>query len=214
MSDRFREVIATGEQFDELRALCGGNPSQRASDKVITTLDSHCREFIAKSPFLSMSTSNASGRCDVSPRGDEPGFVLVLDDHHLFIPERPGNRRMDSVQNILTNPHIGLQFYIPGLGETLRVNGKAFICRDLELLERCVVNGRAPVFGIGVEVEECYSHCAKAFIRSGLWSPDSWLHKDQLPSPSQMLIDHAKLQNVTAEEVAIDMNEGYKQRLY
>nr|WP_258171245.1 MSMEG_1061 family FMN-dependent PPOX-type flavoprotein [Paenibacillus sp. R14(2021)] len=175
MRARFREIISTKEQFEDLRSLCGGYPSQKAANKVMSMLDSHCREFISKSPFLSMATSNSFGQCDVSPRGDAPGFVIVLDDHHLFIPERPGNRRMDSIQNMLTNAHIGLQFFIPGLGETLRVNGKAFVCRDPELLEKSSVNGRSPFFGIGVEVEECYAHCAKAFIRSGIWSPDTWV---------------------------------------
>ncbi|SDN70014.1 hypothetical protein SAMN04487897_104130 [Paenibacillus sp. yr247] len=213
MSSGFREIISTEEQFEELRSLYG-YPSQRAANKVIPTLDQHCREFISKSPFLSMATSNSSGQCDVSPRGDAPGFVMVLDDHHLFIPERPGNRRMDSIQNILTNPHIALLFIIPGLGETLRVNGRAFVCRDPELLDKSVVNGRSPLFGIGVVVEECYAHCAKAFIRSGLWSPDSWLSKEFFPSVPQMLVDHAKIPDVTAEQVARELNEGYNTRLY
>ncbi|MBP1962734.1 pyridoxamine 5'-phosphate oxidase family protein [Paenibacillus aceris] len=213
MSSGFREVISTEAQFEELRSL-SGQPSQRAADKVISKLDQHCRAFIAKSPFLALATSNRMGQCDVSPRGDAPGFVRVLDEQRLFIPERPGNRRMDSVQNILTNPHIGLIFLIPGLGETLRVNGKAYITRDHELLEQCAVNGRSPLFGIGVEVEECYMHCAKAFIRSGLWSPESWSSQTDLPSIPQMLMDHAKISNTTAEQVAKELNESYTKRLY
>ncbi|EFM12044.1 pyridoxamine 5'-phosphate oxidase-related FMN-binding protein [Paenibacillus curdlanolyticus YK9] len=138
----------------------------------------------------------------------------MLDEQDLFIPERPGNRRMDSVQNILTNPHIGIQFFIPGFGETLRVNGKAFVSRDPELLEQCVANGRSPLFGIGVEVEECYTHCARAFIRSGLWTPESWFPKEQLPTFPRMLIDHARFLNVMEEQLAIDLNEGYKSQLY
>lgn len=214
MQDEFREVIATEEQFEELRALCGGNPSQRAANKVIPRIDRHCREFIAKSPFLTLATADREGHCDVSPRGDAPGFVHVLDEQRLFIPERPGNRRMDSIQNILSNPHIGLIFFIPGLGETLRMNGRAYISRDPELLEQTAVNGRTPLFGIGVVVEECYMHCAKALIRSGLWSPESWLSRDGLPSAAQMLIDHAKLQDTSAEQVAKELNESYINRLY
>lgn len=213
MSSLFRDIIATEQQFEELRSIYG-YPSQRASNKVVSSLDQHCREFISKSPFLSLATANANGQCDVSPRGDAPGFVIVLDDHHLFIPERPGNRRMDSIQNIIQNPHVGLLFLIPGLGETLRINGKAYVCRDQELLERSTVNGRTPLFGIGVEVQECYAHCAKAFIRSGLWKPDSWLDQELLPSVPQMLVDHAKIPNVTAEQVAKELKEGYINRLY
>ncbi|NOV02074.1 pyridoxamine 5'-phosphate oxidase family protein [Paenibacillus planticolens] len=213
MSSGFRDVIATEEQFEELRSLCG-YPSQRAADKVISVLDHHCRAFIAKSPFVTLATSNRNGQCDVSPRGDAPGFVRVLDEHRLFIPERPGNRRMDSIQNMLTNPHIGLLFFIPGLGETLRVNGKAYVTRDPELLEQSAVNGSSPLFGIGVEVEECYIHCAKAFIRSGLWSPASWSSQTELPSVPQMLMDHARISNTTAEQVAKELNESYTNRLY
>ncbi|WP_232699534.1 pyridoxamine 5'-phosphate oxidase family protein [Brevibacillus daliensis] len=213
MGANFQEIITTKEQFEELRSVYG-YPGERAVNKVISSLDQHCREFISKSPFLSLATSNSSGHCDVSPRGDKPGFVLVLDDHRLFIPERLGNRRLDSIQNIITNPNVGLLFFIPGLGETLRVNGKAFVCRDPELLEKSAVNGRTPLFGIGVEVEECYAHCAKAFIRSDLWNSDSWLSKDLLPSVPQMYVDHCKIPKVTAEQVAMELNESYKNRLY
>jgi hypothetical protein len=214
MSAVFRDVISTEQQFmKELREPLG-NPSSLAANKVVHALDRHCREFISKSPFLAMATSDANGHCDVSPRGDAPGFVLVLDDHHLFIPERPGNRRMDSIQNIIANPHVGLLFFIPGLGETLRINGKAVVCRDPELLEKTAVSGRTPMFGIGVEVEEVYAHCAKAFIRSGLWNPDSWLAKELLPSVPKMLADHSKTPNSTAEEVASQLQDSYKNRLY
>ncbi|MEJ8544710.1 pyridoxamine 5'-phosphate oxidase family protein [Brevibacillus borstelensis] len=213
MSAVFRDLISTEEHFQELRETLGA-PGPRAANKVVHALDHHCREFISKSPFLALSTSNANGQCDVSPRGDAPGFVLVLDDHHLFIPERIGNRRMDSIQNIIANPHVGLLFFIPGLGETLRINGKAVVCRDPELLEKTAVNGRAPLFGIGVEVEEVYAHCAKAFIRSGLWNPDSWLAKELLPSVPKMLADHSKIPNSTAEQVACELQDSYKNRLY
>ena len=213
MSIKFKEIISTKEEFEEFRSFIG-QPSQRAVNKVISFIDQHCRDFISKSPFLSLSTSNLEGQCDVSPRGDSPGFVTVLDEQHLFIPERPGNRRMDSAENIITNPNIGLLFYIPGLGETLRINGKAYICRDPELLEMNTVNGRVPLFGILVEVEECFAHCAKAFIRSELWNPDSWLAKENLPSVPQMLVAHAKIPNVTADQVSKELQEGYKSRLY
>ncbi|MDX8364663.1 pyridoxamine 5'-phosphate oxidase family protein [Cytobacillus sp. IB215665] len=213
MSKKYQDIISTREEFESFQQFVG-NPSPRAANKVISFIDSHCREFIDKSPFLSLATSNSEGQCDVSPRGDYPGFVSVLDDHHLFIPERPGNRRMDSANNIITNPNIGLLFFIPGLGETLRINGKAYICRDPELLENSKVNGRAPLFGILVEVQECYAHCAKAFIRSNLWNPESWYAKKTLPSVPQMLVAHSKIPNATSEQVAKELQEGYKNRLY
>ncbi|WP_226674944.1 pyridoxamine 5'-phosphate oxidase family protein [Mesobacillus jeotgali] len=213
MTINYQHIISTQEEFEEFRSSIG-NPSPRAANKVISFIDEHCRNFILKSPFLSLATSHINGQCDVSPRGDAPGFVTVLDEKHLFIPERPGNRRIDSVHNMITNPNIGLLFLIPGLGETLRINGKAYISRDPELLEKSAVNGKAPLFGILVEVEECYAHCAKAFIRSGLWNPDSWLDKEVLPSVPSMLVAHAKIPNVSAEQVARELKEGYTNRLY
>jgi uncharacterized protein len=213
MKKQFQGIIATKEDYESFRAEIG-QPSHRVANKVIHHIDNHCRQFISKSPFLSMSTSNQDGQCDVSPRGDAPGFVIVIDDQHLFIPERPGNRRMDSMENIITNPNIGLLFFIPGLGETLRVNGKAYICRDPELLEKSNVNGKTPLFGILVEVNECFAHCAKAFIRSGLWNPDTWLEKENYPAVHQMMVDHCKLPDVTPEQVAEELQYVYKHSLY
>jgi uncharacterized protein len=213
MTTTYKNIISTKEEFEEFRSLIG-NPSQRAANKVISFIDEHCADFISKSPFLSLATSNAEGQCDVTPRGDAPGFVTVLDEQHLFIPERPGNKRMDSVHNIISNPNIGLLFFIPGLGETLRINGKAYICRDPELLEKSTVNGKIPLFGLLVEAKECYVHCAKAFIRSQLWDADSWLAKEALPSAPQMLAAHSKLPNVSSDQVAKELNESYTQRLY
>jgi PPOX class probable FMN-dependent enzyme len=207
---RFREVIATE---DELRSLLG-YPSELVSRKVISCLDDHCRDFIAKSPFLLLATADEKGHCDASPRGDAPGFVRVLDEKQLIIPERPGNRRMDSLRNILANPHVGILFMIPGLEETLRVNGRACLIRDEEYLTQMEANGRRPVVAIGVEVEECYVHCAKAFKRSGLWQSDSWPDKESLPSVARMLADHAKLPGVTAKEIADALHESYTKRLY
>ncbi|MCM3163320.1 pyridoxamine 5'-phosphate oxidase family protein [Metabacillus litoralis] len=213
MTTTYKNIISTKEEFEEFRTFIG-TPSQRAVNKVISFIDEHCVDFISKSPFLSLATSNAEGECDVTPRGDAPGFVMVLDEQHLFIPERPGNKRMDSVHNIISNPNIGLLFLIPGLGETLRINGKAYICRDPELLEKSAVNGKSPLFGLLIEVKECYVHCAKAFIRSQLWDAESWLAKEALPSAPQMLVAHAKLPNATSDQVAKDLKESYTQRLY
>lgn len=207
---RFNKMITTQE---ELQALMG-TPSERAQKKVIHHLDENCKDFISMSPFLVMSTADGSGSCDVSPRGDQPGFVLVMNEKQLIIPERPGNKRVDSMKNILENPYVGLQFFIPGLGETLRVNGKACLVTDEELLEKMAAKGKAPLIGIAVEVEECFIHCAKALIRSGLWQSESWMEKESLPRAAKILTDHAKIEDVTVDEVEASLHEGYKQRLY
>ncbi|MGO4183936.1 pyridoxamine 5'-phosphate oxidase family protein [Paenibacillus sp. MCAF9] len=210
-------TIINKEEFiaseSELRSLIG-YPSELVQHKDITHLDEHCRDFIAKSPFVFISTSNSDGQCDGSPRGDTAGFVHVIDDKHLVIPERPGNKRIDSLRNILSNPQIGLVFLIPGLGETLRINGRAFITKDNELLAIMAVNEKIPLLGIVVAVEECFLHCAKAFRRSKLWESHSWLPKNELPSPSKIIASHVNLEGVTSELVAARLEQGYTKRLY
>lgn len=205
--------INTVETEEELQALIGSQ-SELVQNKVIHYLDDHCTDFISRSPFLLISTSDSSGFCDVSPRGDSPGFALVLDEKRLIIPERPGNKRMDSMRNILQNPNIGLLFLIPGLGETLRVNGKATLVKDQELLEKMAVKGRTPLIGIGVEVEECFIHCAKAFKRSGLWEPSSLANKEDLPNAARILFEHAQLPDSTIDSIADRLEESYSKRLY
>jgi len=189
-------------------------PSKTVQNKVIDRLDEHCRRFLSLSPLLILSTSDANGCCDASPRGDAPGFVHVIDDRHLVIPERPGNRRMDSLRNILQNPHVGLIFFIPSLQETLRINGRACIVRDERLLAKMAADGKVPKLGIGVEVEECYIHCAKAFIRSGVWNPATWPAREELPNIPQMLADHVNLPGVGASEIAAALKDSYAKRLY
>ncbi|MDN3015245.1 pyridoxamine 5'-phosphate oxidase family protein [Paenibacillus sp. BSR1-1] len=206
----FKDVIST---FEELRSLIG-TPSERAEKKVIHFIDKHCQNFISLSPFLVMSTADKKGNCDVSPRGDQPGFVMVLNEKQLLIPERPGNKRVDSMKNIIENPHVGLQFLIPGLGETLRINGKACLVKDDELLEKVAVNGKKPLLGIGVEAEECFIHCAKAILRSGLWKPETWKDKAHLPRAAKILAEHANIEGVSVDEVEASLIEGYKKRLY
>ncbi|WP_141692386.1 pyridoxamine 5'-phosphate oxidase family protein [Paenibacillus pectinilyticus] len=205
-----KEFVSTEE---ELRSLIG-YPSGLVNHKVISHIDQHCRDFIAKSPFIFMSTSDASGKCDVSPRGDSAGFVHVIDETYLVIPDRPGNKRMDTICNVISNPEIGLIFIIPGLGETLRINGQAYITKDKELLQSMAVNEKIPLLGIVVAVEECFIHCAKAFRRSSLWEPSSWLNPSELPSASNILSDHAKLDGMTPEVISDRLKEGYQKRLY
>ncbi|MCD8510957.1 MAG: pyridoxamine 5'-phosphate oxidase family protein [Bacillus sp. (in: Bacteria)] len=196
----------------ELRELLG-NPSDLAKNKVINTLDEECINFLAHSPFLALSTANKNGQCDVSPRGDAPGFVHVVDHQTLLIPERPGNKRADSMMNILENPHVGLQFFIPGLEETLRINGKAQLIRDQEWLEKMAVGDKVPSIAIAVTLEECFIHCAKALRRSKLWSPTTWLDKACLPSPAKMLKDHACVKDLTYEEIVSQLEESYKKNV-
>ncbi len=200
-NSRFNDTV---ENEEELRSIVGF-PSELVKRKAISYIDAHCSDFISKSPFLVLSTADTEGFCDVSPRGDAPGFVLVLDEKHLIIPERPGNRRIDSMKNILSNPRVGLLFTIPGMEETLRVNGKATLVKDEAILEQMKVNNRKPLLGIGVEVEECFIHCAKAFKRSKLWDPHSWARKELLPSASAILSPEDK------DEI---LEESYRTRLY
>ena len=175
----------------ELRAILG-SPSERAVLKQLSALDVHCLAFIARSPFLVLSTASAKGVCDASPKGDKPGFVLVVDDRTLVIPDRLGNRRADSMSNILENPHVGLLFLIPGMDETLRVNGSAQIVRDEALLDELAVDGRRPQFGIVVHVEAAYLHCAKAFLRSQLWDPARYMPRNEMPSLARMIQDQIR----------------------
>ena len=206
----FKRTIETKEALKELV----GTPSSLAVHKVIDHLDEHCKAFIARAPFLVIATSDKSGHCDASPRGDEPGFVSVLDQKHLLIPERRGNKRLDSLYNILENQHIGLIFLIPGFRETLRVNGKATIVTDEEFLSPLAVSNAVPVVGIGVEVEECYLHCGKAMIRSNLWNPSSWSSNEHLPRAGEILAAHASRNTQSAIEMEERLAEGYTRGLY
>lgn len=203
----------TVETIEELREITG-KPSELVNNKVINYIDEHCRNFISHSPFLTISTADESGFCDVSPRGDGAGFVHVINEKQLIIPERPGNKRMDSMRNILSNPKIGLLFLIPGLGETLRINGSACVVKGEELLGKMAVNGKKPILGIGVDVEECFIHCAKAFRRSGLWEPESWADKEELPKGAKILTAHAKLPNMNEQTVGKILEKSYKDNLY
>jgi PPOX class probable FMN-dependent enzyme len=203
--------ILTTEQ--DLRAIMGV-PGARSLLKEQKSLDEHTRAFIAQSPFLLLATSDANGRCDVSPKGDAPGFVQILDDHRLVIPERPGNKRLDGMLNMLANAHIGLIFLIPGRDETLRVNGKARITRDPGLLNRCVAQGKVPLVAIGVEIEQCFLHCPKAFIRSHLWQHEAWPASDALPSMACVLFDQIKPSDATLRDYERAVEEGNTKGLY
>jgi len=174
-------VVTTEEQ---LRAVIGA-PVPRVAEKVRPRLDPIHRDWIAAARFVALATSDASGRCDVSPKGDPAGFVHVLDDQTLVVPERPGNRRVDGYVNVLANPHVGLLFLIPGRTDTLRVNGAARVVSDAPCFDDLVVKGHRPVLALEVAVEEVFFHCSKAFMRSALWRPESW-EPDAVPSRARM----------------------------
>jgi hypothetical protein len=156
--------------------------------KTRPALDQYSRQFIALSPFLVISTADASGRADLSPRGDPPGFVHVIDDSTILIPDRPGNNRLDTMSNIVANPNVGCLFFIPGFEDTLRLNGRARITEDAALLRHCIVNGKPPKVGILLSVEEVFMHCAKALKRSKLWQPDYRQDRAQLPSIARIIL--------------------------
>lgn len=206
----FKRVVTSERELRELL----GSPSERAVKKDLAALDEHGRAFIARSPFMLLATSNGAGRCDVSPKGDAPGFVRVLDDRHLVIPDRPGNKRLDGMRNLLQNPHVGMIFLIPGREETLRVNGRAWIVRDDELLASLAVQGKPPVLAIAVEVEECYFHCPKAFLRSQLWEPERWPDGAALPSMARVLYDQVRPAGKTLEEYQRESEENLRRTLY
>ena len=199
--------------IDELRAVIGV-PSELSLRKEITWLDHHCRLLISRAPFLLISSSSSDGRCDVSPRGDAPGFVMVLDDKTLLIPDRSGNRRADTLMNVLENPHLGLLFLIPTMEETLRINGRATIVRDPELMTMMEFRGKTPLLALAVEVDEVFLQCAKALKRSNLWKSESWPQRSELPTLAQMLIDQAKPDNMTVDEMECALEEAYRTKLH
>lgn len=160
-----------------------------AKNKCQNALDHHAQSFIQRSPFVCLGTQNADGRADVSPRGDPPGFVKILDSKTLAIPDRPGNNRLDSLANIIANPTVGLLFIIPGFDDTLRVNGQASLVTDPALLEAMIVNDRVPKLAIVIKVDEVFMHCAKAFRRSHLWSPEHFQDRREMPSLSKIILD-------------------------
>ena len=185
---------------------------ERARLKSLRRLDTHCRRFIELSPFVCVGTTSPNG-ADVTPRGDRPGFVQVLDDVTLAIPDWPGNNRLDSLKNILADSRTGLLFLIPGVDETLRVNGQAAIRTDPELLARWEVNGRRPKSAMVVTVVEAFLHCGKALIRSRLWHDDHKIHRTALPSYGQMLKDQIEVSD-SAEEIQTSVLQAYRDKLY
>jgi uncharacterized protein len=202
----FKQVIQTEAELREILGYAG----KAAQNKVLPEIDEICRAFIENSRFVLLGSTDANGNMDVSPKGDPAGFVQVMDSKTLLIPDRPGNRRGDTLSNIVQNPNIGLLFLVPGRKDTLRVNGTAQLVRDEDVRERFIMQGKAPIFVIAVTVKEVFFHCTKCVLRSGLWSSEG--EPDQLVSFGEAIVKHAKL-DISVEEadamVAEEKNELY-----
>jgi PPOX class probable FMN-dependent enzyme len=188
-------------------------PMEIAVRKDIGHIDDLCRRLIAASPMLFVATHDEHGHADVSPRGGQPGFVTVLDDSHLAIPDATGNRRLDTLENVVASGRVGVIFLIPGRDTTLRVNGRAGVTAAPELLERLTPVGKPPKTAIVVEAEEVYTHCPKAFVRSKLWDPDSWPDPATLPSSAEVSLAHQRKPGLTLEQVQARERESLAQRL-
>ena len=209
MTSEFSDIVRSEAELQHIL----GAPSEKVVEKTLPALDRHCRAYIAKSPFILIASCDKEGRMDVSPKGDPPGFVQVIDDVTLAIPERPGNRRADTFHNVLQNPRVGLIFLIPGKKETLRVSGRAEIVRDAALRDTMAINGKAPELALVLRVEEAFFHCAKCVVRSKLWSPDQWPSLEGLPTLAEAMIDAAKI-DLPEEALQAIIDQDEKERLY
>jgi uncharacterized protein len=208
----FGNPITTIERLREILPP----PYKVTTEKIQYRFDHHCRTYISLTPWVMVATADAEGNCDASPRGGPPGFIKIVDNTHLIIPEVIGNRAADTLQNLLVNPHVGLMFVIPGLEETLRLNGRAYIVQDPDVLGSAIVKDKRPQLGIGVEVDEIYVHCAKAAKRGSLWNPAGWPDRSSLASMAQIIRDHSKgaVGDGSVEAVQQLLDESYTKRLY
>jgi len=201
--------VTTIDSLDGLRDVYR-EPSQTSLDKEVDHLDRHCRDFIAHAPFVVVATSTADGsRLDVSPKGGPAGFVHVVDDHHLAIPDMSGNNRLDSIRNVVEGGTIALLFMVPGIGETMRVNGTAVVTTDPAILDAAVIAGKRPNVCILVTVRTAFIHCAKALKRSHLWEPDEWPDTSDMATPACMLRDHIGL-DMTVEQSQERLEASYR----
>jgi len=197
----------------ELRSDGYPEPPPRAWEKEIDALDEHCVDFLARSPLSMLATSDAAGRTTVTPRGGPPGFVRVLDAKRIAWADLTGNRRIDGLRHILDNPQVGLLFLIPGMRETLRIDGTAFLTRDPAVLRAVDVPGRNADLAVGVAVGTAFIHCGKAMIRSKVWQPESWPAPDELPSAAAMLLA-ARRERIPVEQAVASMEQGYATQLW
>jgi PPOX class probable FMN-dependent enzyme len=199
------------EDREALRRVIGA-PLHGLELKNQTTISDEAREYIARSPFLVLATSDAAGRLDASPKGDAPGFCLIEDERTLVIPDRPGNKLVYGLQNILENPRVGVIFMLPGTPETVRINGRASLTSDPELLARLGARGKPAVLAIRVHVEECFHHCAKAFLRSNLWKPETWSPRLRI-SFGKMAAKRMKLGDDVAAKFDAAVEDDYRSNL-
>ncbi len=209
MNLKFENIISSEKELREIM----GHPNEIVLNKTIDYIDDNCRKFIDKSPFITIATSDSNGSFDVSPKGDPAGFVKILNDKTLAIPDRPGNRKADTLTNIIQNPNIGLIFLIPGIRETLRVNGAAKIVTDSNILESLSCNGKVPSLAIIVDVQEAFMHCAKCIIRSKLWSTTNDNMEQKMPTLGKVLIDHSKV-DMNPDELDKLIRDDEKTNLY
>lgn len=205
------ELPSTISDCDSLRQHYGPI-SGLAEKKVLNFLDPHAKNFIALSPFHVLATAGGDGTADASPRGDAPGFVKVVDDKRLLVPDRIGNNRIDSFRNIVAHPGVGLLFFVPGVDETLRVNGRASLTTDTELLAPHAVQGKTPRAAMLVEIDEVFFHCGKALKRSSLWNPEVQIERSSFPTLGRIIADQTRVG--TAEEADKRLEESYRTRLY
>ena len=208
-TERFQDVITTEDQLRDVL----GNPGAGAVAKAIDHIDEHFAGFIAQSPFILIGSSDAGGNQDVSPKGDPAGFVRVLDERTLAIPDRPGNRRGDTFSNVLQNPKVALYFLVPGVRETLRVQGTATIVRDRELRESMAIHGRIPELAIVVDVDDAFMHCAKCVVRSDLWNTEAWPNAEDVPNLAAALAVQRGVPEQAAQYVTA-LEQNIKDGLY
>lgn len=197
--------------IEELRAVVG-QAQPDILNKHTAWLTPSIRAFIAAAPFFALASSDAQGNCDVTPRGDAKSVIQVIDDETIVIPDRLGNKRVDTFRNILENPHVGLLFFIPGVEEALRINGRATITVDPEILAMMALQGKAPNLGIVVEIDEVFVHCARAMLRARLWKPETWPDDDTIPTLAQIWNEQKNLP--PPDESAGKRQEAYRQVLY
>ncbi len=211
MSESFDNVVADEAELRDLYRM----PADGTRQKVLGSIDQHARTFIDASPFVLVGTSSPDGTADVSPKGGPAGFVVVLDDQRIAIPDLSGNNLLDSITNIVNGSGIGLLFLVPGVDETLRVNGLACLTTDPAVLDACAVKDRRPKAAIGVTVTQQYMHCAKAFRRSELWSEQTWPDRATLPSLGCILRDQIPaISELTSETIDADLERGYAKTLW
>ncbi|GAA6134715.1 pyridoxamine 5'-phosphate oxidase family protein [Oceaniserpentilla sp. 4NH20-0058] len=205
----FKQVLQNQQELTNLL----GEPHPVARDKAIDCLDDFCKTFISRSPFVVVATCDELGNLDTSPKGDPAGFVKILDDHTIVMPERPGNKRADSYNNILRNPKAALIFFIPGKKETFRVSGSARIIRDANILDDMQVNGKSPLLGLAIHVEEAFFHCAKSTVRSKLWQPEHWPNLAGLPTLAETMIKKAP-KSISLDDLEKGVHYDVENKLY